>query len=265
MAADPGSARTGPDDPACRGEPEQHAGRHPEGALPALPLAERDLLPEAGDLGRELGRGGLAAELERAQRLGLELGEPALGIGREPGAGDHLDGRPSLLGRVVAGARREDDRDELDRLDEHRPAHPEDPDERAILVQHAADRLRLGAGITGRHPGDDGQVDRRRIAAWSPTRDVAASTGPGARAPAVRWWRRASRARRSGTSMRRIRPRYPRSTDRRSGPSAVAAPASLGAATRAGAGRCGAARTAPRTRGRGRRRGRSTGGSSSRA
>ena len=146
---------------------------------------------------------------ERVEGLGLDLGQPSLGIVGDPGSGDELDGRAPLLGPVRPGARRVDDRNELERLDEHRPPHPEHPDDRPLVVQAAPDRFGLGPRVARRHPGHDRQIDRRRVRRVQPDQVCRDLDGPAARAPVARWCRRAIRARRSSVSIRLTGSRYP--------------------------------------------------------
>ena len=123
----------------------------------------------------------LAEPGQRRHRLGLDLAEPRVRVVGDAGAGDHLERRPALLGGVVPGGRGVDDRDQVERLDEHRPAHPEHAHDRALVVQRSPDGCRVGPRVARGHARDDGQVDRRRVRAVQPDQ-VAGGLGHARRA-----------------------------------------------------------------------------------
>jgi hypothetical protein len=94
----------------------------------------------------------------------LHLLDPAGRVVGQPGPADHVDQQAPLPGGDGVGAGGLDHRHELDRLDEHGPAHAEDPDQRPVLVQGPLHGRDLGAA----HPGPGGQVHRCRVGGVQP-------------------------------------------------------------------------------------------------
>ena len=81
------------------GQQEEHAGREADVLAPLLALGDGHLLAEPGDELRQLGPGDLPVLLDRGQRLGLELPQPAAAVLRDALRLDHVDEQLALRQR----------------------------------------------------------------------------------------------------------------------------------------------------------------------
>jgi hypothetical protein len=79
--------------------------------------------------------------VQRLERLSFHRGNPARGVPGDARTLDHLVGAPALTRGDVGGSRRVDDARKRGRDDEHRPAHPQDLDQGAVVVQRTLDVL----------------------------------------------------------------------------------------------------------------------------
>jgi hypothetical protein len=130
-------------------------------AAVALVLGVGDLRSQPRLVGGELRAGRGAAGGQRTHRGLARLFEPDRPVGGDARRLDDLAKlAPHALGDLVR-ARGLDHRHQLGRYDEHRPAHAEHPDHRALLVQRLLDCRFVD--VTG--PGPGGQVHRRRVGA----------------------------------------------------------------------------------------------------
>jgi hypothetical protein len=87
-----------------------------------------------GSVSGQLGGRRLAAHGQGGERGPLGLGQPGVRVAADAGLrqpGQHL---AALAGRHGAGARRLDQRGVVQRRDEYRPAHAQQPDQRPVLT-----------------------------------------------------------------------------------------------------------------------------------
>jgi hypothetical protein len=121
--------------------------------------ANVDLRAQRRHVLAELLGGGLAAGTQRRLDGRLGLADPARAVVGDAGALQQRGEALALARHERARRGRLDDRDEVNRHDEHRAPHPEDPHERALLVERVLDRLhrRCGEARAG------GEKDRRRV------------------------------------------------------------------------------------------------------
>ena len=127
--------------------------------LPARPGAEADLRREqrigAGEVRGEC----LIAFAQRVERGGGYPVDPAGGVVREAALRDELLEPRPLARRDGSRARGVDDRREVERHDPERPAHPEHPHERALVVERLLEPGRLEVV----RPGPGREEHRRGI------------------------------------------------------------------------------------------------------
>jgi hypothetical protein len=109
----------------------------------------------------ELGRGGPAGGLQGLDGDLLHLLDPAGRVVGQAGPPDQVDQQAPLLDGDGVGAGGLDHRHQLHRLDEHGPAHAEEPDQHPVVVQGPLHGRDLGDA----HPGPGGQVDGCRVGA----------------------------------------------------------------------------------------------------
>jgi hypothetical protein len=138
-------------------------------------------LAEHWHLAAQLDRGRLAARRERSDRLGFDGRQPRRRVSGDVAVPDEADQPLALFGRDGIAGGGLHDRHEVERDDEHRPAHRQHPQHGALLVQRVLDVRRSDVG----HAGPEREEDRRRVGGVEGDqiprhlRDVRSSVGTG--------------------------------------------------------------------------------------
>ncbi len=163
LGARPRTTRAAPDDPAFRGEQEQHPGGDVLVAAVGLALGHPHPRTQPWLVGGELCAGSLAPCGQCPRRGLLDVLEP--GSVTEASALDQLGVPAPLRSGDRESTGRLQHRCRLGRDDEHRPPHGEHPQQRAVGVQSPLDVPGRGgvAGAAIAGPGRDGQEDGGRV------------------------------------------------------------------------------------------------------
>lgn len=153
LAADPRTARAATGDPALCGEKEQNACGDALRAPPFLVLRVSNLLTQLRNVPRQLATVCLAMSREGGECSLLHLSQPCVAITGDAGLLEQLDELHPLPDDERLRASGLNDGHQLDRNDEHRPAHAEHLQEGPLLVQRALD----GPDLRALHARPGGQ------------------------------------------------------------------------------------------------------------
>ena len=160
LARGPAAAGAVSHDLPLRREQQQDAARRPDLGLPPGADPQPEPLREERMVAGQLARRGLPPRCEGVERRGRRGVDPGSRVVGQAALRHELLELTSLVRGNRARRRGVDDRDELARHDEERPAHRKHPHERPFLVERAFEP----SGIEPLRACSRREEDRRRVA-----------------------------------------------------------------------------------------------------